>query len=185
MTDEKILDLFFDRSQQGIAEAREKYGGRLFRLADRILGNRLDAEECVNDALLAAWNAIPPLRPDPLLAWLYTTVRNIAMNRCRINLAKKRGGGSFLESLEELEEVADFHGAPENALDSQELARALGRFLRKLSSKDRALFLGRYYVGESYCSIAQRLNMTEENCQVRAFRLRRKLKNFLEKEGLY
>lgn len=185
MTDKKILDLLFDRSPQGISELRDKYGGRLFQLADNLLGNRLDAEECVNDALLAAWNAIPPQRPDPLLAWLYATVRNIAMNRCRVNYAKKRGGGSFLESLEELEEVADFRNAPESAMDSKELAQALERFLRRLPYKDRALFLGRYYAGESYCSIGQRLGMTEENCQVRAFRLRKKLKIFLEKEGLY
>ncbi len=185
MTDKKILDLFLNRSQQGIAEVREKYGGRLFRLAENLLGNRLDAEECVNDALLAAWNAIPPQRPDPLLPWLYATVRNIAMNRCRVNLAQKRGGGAFLDSLEELEEVADFHSAPETAMDSKELAQALDRFLQRLPPKDRALFLGRYYAGESYYAIAQRLHMTEANCQVRACRLRKKLKIFLEKEGVY
>ncbi len=185
MTDKKIIELLFNRSQQGIAAMRDKYGGSLLRLADNLLGNRLDAEECVDDALLAAWNAIPPQRPDPLGAWLYATARNLAMNRCRINYAKKRGGGAFLESLEELEEVADFNSAPENAVDAKELARALDRFLQRLSHKDRALFLGRYYVGESYRSIGQRLDMTEENCQVRAYRLRKKLKIFLEKEGLY
>lgn len=184
MTDEKILDLLFQRSQQGIAEAREKYGEKLFRLADNILENRLDAEECVNDALLAAWNAIPPQRPDPLLSWLYATVRNIAMNRCRINLAKKRGGGSFLESLEELKEVVDLQNAPENALDLQELSKALNRFLRRLPKRDRLLMMGRYYAGESYSSLARRLDMTEENCQVRVHRLRKKLKVKLKKEGL-
>lgn len=183
MTDEKILELFFDRSQQGISEVRDKYGGRLFRLANNILDDRLDAEECVNDALLTAWNSIPPQRPRPFLPWLYVTVRNIAMNRLRVNLAQKRGGGAFTESLEELEEVAGSHGAPESALDSRELARALERFLRRLSPTDRKLFIGRYYVGENYSTIAQRLDLTEKTCQVRAFRLRKKLKNYLEKEG--
>lgn len=184
MTDEKILDLFFSRSQQGIAETRDKYGDRLFRLADNLLGNRLDAEECVSDALLTAWNSIPPKRPDPFLPWLYTTVRNLAMNRCRAKSAQKRGGGEFEASLEELREIADPGDSPDQALDMAELAVVLNSFLKHLSKRDRLLMMGRYYAGESYYNLAQKLDMTEENCQVRIHRLRKKLKARLEKEGM-
>lgn len=184
MTDEKILDMLFQRSQQGLAEAREKYGENLFRLANNLLGNWLDAEECVNDALLAAWNAIPPQRPAPLLPWLYSTVRNIAMNRCRVNSALKRGGGQLTLAFDELQDVTGSEDTPEKAFDRRELVRALDSFLAQVSKKDRALFLGRYYAGESYAFMAQMLDMTEHSCQARVSRLRKKLKDHLTKEGL-
>lgn len=184
MTDEKILRLFFERSQQGIAEVRDKYGGRLFRLAHSILANSLDAEECVNDALLTAWNSIPPKRPSPLLPWLYVTTRNLAMNRLRVNSSVKRGGSAFLAAIDELDDVLPDPNSLEDAVDSRELARAINRFLGGLSRRDRALFLGRYYSGESYGTIAEKLGMTEHNCQVRTSRLRKKLKAILKKEGI-
>ncbi len=184
MTDEKILDLFFGRSQQAVEEVRDKYGGKLLRLAHNILENYFDAEECVNDALLAAWNAIPPNRPNPFLPWLYVTTRNIAMNRLRTSSAQKRGGSRFCLALDELDDVLPGPNSTEDSVDSRELARALNKFLESLSRRDRSLFLGRYYSGESYRTMAERLNMTEHNCQARMSRLRKKLKEALRKEGL-
>lgn len=183
MTDEKILRLLFERSQQGISEVRDKYGGRLLRLAQNILDNRLDAEECVNDALLTAWDSIPPKRPDPLLPWLFVTTRNIAMNRLRAKKAQKRGGSGFYEAIDELSDILpDLHSIDDD-VDGRELTRVINRFLSGLSQRDRSLFLGRYYSGESYSTMAQRLDMTEHNCQVRVSRLRKKLENHLKKEG--
>ncbi len=184
MTDEKILDLFFSRSQQALEEVRDKYGGKLLRLAHNILGNCLDAEECVNDALLAAWSSIPPKRPMPLLPWLYSTTRNISMNRLRINSAQKRGSSRFCAALDELDDIFPDPNAMEDAVDGWELARVLNKFLGGLSKRDRSLFLGRYYSGETYRAMAERLDMTEHNCQVRASRLRKKLETILKKEGL-
>ncbi len=184
MTDEKILCLFFERSQQAIAEVRDKYGCKLLRLARNILENGLDAEECVNDALLTAWNSIPPKRPSPLLPWLYITTRNIAMNRLRVNSTQKRGGSSFLAVIDELDDILPDPNSIEDTVDSRELARIINRFLGGLSRRDRSLFLGRYYSGESYCTIAEKLDMTEHNCQVRTSRLRKKLKAILKKEGI-
>lgn len=163
---------------------RDKYGKMLLHLAGNILGNRLDAEECVNDALLTAWDSALPQRPELLLPWLCSTVRNIAMNRYRSNSALKRGGGGFDLPLDELGDVADFQSAPEGLLDLSELTRALNCFLRRLSPRDRALLMGRYYAGEPYSHMARRLGMTEESCQVRVSHLRKKLKSYLKKEGL-
>lgn len=184
MTDEKILDLFFSRSQQALEEVRDKYGGKLLRLARNILENYLDAEECVNDALLAAWRSIPPKRPSPLLPWLYSTTRNISMNRLRINSAQKRGNSHFCSALDELDDIFPDPNAIEDAVDGRELARVLNKFLGGLSKRDRSLFLGRYYSGETYRTMAERLDMTEHNCQVRTSRLRKKLETILRKEGL-
>lgn len=182
MNDQRILALFRDRSQDAVAQARQKYGGKMFRLAWNILGSDRDAEECVNDALLAAWNAIPPQEPDPLLPWLYATTRNIAMNRARANAAQKRGA-RLLEQVEELDQVAADPETTESAVDQRELTRALERFLGRLSRRDQAIFMGRYYYGESYAQIASRLDMTEDNCKTRAYRLRERLKKTLKKEG--
>lgn len=184
MTDEKIVELIYERSQEGLAEARDKYGERLLRLANNILGDLLDADECVNDTYLAAWNSIPPQRPLPLLPWLYAAVRNIAMNRSRTNSALKRGGGWMQVAFDELRDVTEAPDTPERAVDRRELTRALDKFLSHVSTKDKALFLGRYFAGESYSVMAQRLDMTEHSCQMRVSRLRQKLKDQLRKEGL-
>lgn len=184
MTDKRILELLTKRSQQGISELRDKYGRALLHLAENILGNRLDAEECVDDALLAAWDSALPQRPESLLPWLFSTVRNIAMNRYRRNSAWKRGGGEAAASLDELGDVADSQGDPDSALDAAELTQALNRFLSRLSPRDRALLMGRYYAKEPYSHMARRLGMTEESCQVRVSKLRKRLKDHLKREGL-
>ena len=184
MTDEKIVGLFFRRSQQAVAEVRSKYGKRLEHLAQNLLGNTLDAEECVNDTLLTAWNSIPPQRPEPLSAWLTATLRNHCMNRLRSNLALKRGGGAVQVQLEELREMLASPDTTESMVDRRELTRLLNRFLGRLSSRDRSLFMGRYFAGESYSHMAERLDMTDHNCEVRLSRIRAKLREFLRKEGV-
>lgn len=184
MTDKRILDLFFSRSQQAVEEVRTKYGEELLRLAARVSGNRLDAEECVNDALLTAWNKIPPARPEPLLPWLYTVTRNLSLNRYRVNTAQKRGDGLFTETLEELSDVLADPDTPEAAVDRRELTQYLNRFFAHLTPRDRSLFLGRYFSGKTYPEMANALNITENTCQVRVSRLRKKLKNYLKKEGV-
>lgn len=184
MEDRRIVELLFARSEEAVGALREAYGPKLERLAENILGDRRDAEECVSDTLLAAWNAIPPLRPEPLLPWLYTTLRNRAINRYRQERRQKRGGGAFAAALEELGEVAAPGGGPEGEVDARELTRALDRFVGGLSKRDRRIFLGRYWYGETYQVIARRLGMTENNCMVRAARLRARLRRELEREGV-
>lgn len=183
MEDREILDLLFDRSQQGIDELQKKYGEKLRRLAENLLQNSWDAEECVNDACLAAWNSIPPARPEPLLPWLYKTVRNLAINRFHRSTAQKRGGFTFDAAFDELENMLVSDRRPEDALEAKELAKLLERFLGKLSPRDRALFLGRYWFGEACDTLAMRLNITENNCAVRLSRIRKKLRAYLIKKG--
>lgn len=88
--DEKIIEMFFERSEQGIQELDRKYGKICCRLSRNIVNDRQDAEECVNDAYLGAWNSIPPVRPDPLLAYILKIVRNISLNRYYRKGAAKR-----------------------------------------------------------------------------------------------
>lgn len=181
--DKEILALFWARSEQALEAVREQYGEKLSRLAENLLADPRDAEECVSDALMTAWKAIPPEKPEPLLPWLYVTVRRACMNRLRSNRAKKRAG-NFGAALEELEEMASSGAGPAEQAELGELTAALERFLRRLPRRDQVLFLGRYWYGEDYPAIALRLGMTQENCRVRMSLIRKKLRKALEKEGV-
>ena len=184
MKDEEILALFLERSQEAVDAVRQEYGPRLVRLAENITGSWQDAEECVNDGLLAAWNKIPPAKPEPLLPWLYATVRKIALRRAKSNHALKRGGGAFTQAVEELGEVASPGDGPAQLAEHRELAELLSKFIRGLSKRDRLLFMGRYWYGEAYDTIALRLGTTPNYCAVRMNELRKKLRRLLEKEGV-
>lgn len=183
MRDEEILKLYFDRSQQAVTVTQAQYGARLSHLAERLLRDLWAAEECVNDTYLAAWNAIPPQKPLPLLPWLYKALRNLAISRIRRETAQKRGGGGFSLCFEELDEMLASTESPQQELEARELARLLEAFLRRLSAKDRALFLGRYWFSEDYQALAPRIGLSEGNCAVRLNRIRKKLRSYLLEKG--
>ena len=183
LDDNQILDLYWARSEQAIEETARKYGGPVRRVARNILGNEEESEECVNDTWLAAWNSIPPRRPDPLLTWLCKITRNGALSRRRQSLAQKRNS-SFDVALDELEAVLAAPGSPERDYEARELAAAVNGFLEGLSREDRMAFLRRYWYGDPVKDIAARLGSGEHRISVRLFRIRKKLKDYLEKEGL-
>lgn len=182
--DKKIVELYWARAPQAIEETEKLYGGKLRRLAENYLGNYQDAEECVNDAYLGVWNSIPPNRPNPLLPYLYKITRNQAIKRYHRETAQKRGGYGFDAPFDELEEILISSDSVETQIEQQELTEIVNGFLRRLSPRDRTLFLGRYWYGEAYDSIALRLNMTENNCVVRMSRLRKKLRETLRRKGV-
>lgn len=184
MTDQKIVELFWARSQDAVAAAEDKYWAQLYRIARNILRDSFEAEECANDALLTAWNSIPPEKPEPLSSWLFAVARNIAMNRYRVNSAAKRGAGVHDHPFDELDEILSDPQSVEDAVEGRELTRLIERFLEKLSREDRFLFLGRYYFGESYAALAEKAHLSGDVCRMRMVRIRKKLKNFLGKEGV-
>ena len=182
MDDKEILALFFARSEQAIDALRQVYGTAAARLARNILKNEQDAEECVADACFAAWNAIPPARPDRLDAWFFRVVRNQALRRYRGNTALKRN--SFYDAaLDELADTLSDPGTPEQALDARELAALLDRFLDTLDRTSRIIFLRRYWYADPVEDIAAALGMTRNAVSVRLHRTRKKLKDTLIQEG--
>ncbi len=183
LEDREILDLYWARSEQAILETGRKYGAPVGRVAWNILADHQAAEECVDDTWLAAWNSIPPRRPDPLLTYLCKIARNLALSRRRSGLAQKRNS-SFDLALEELEDVLSAPGGPERDYEAKELAEAVNTFLRTLSREDRFAFLRRYWYGDPVKRIAARLGCGEHRVSVRLSRIRKNLKNHLEKEGL-
>ncbi|MGM9662693.1 MAG: RNA polymerase sigma factor [Oscillospiraceae bacterium] len=184
MHDEEILRLFFERSEQAIAELEAKYGALCRRVAFNILNSDRDTEECVSDAYLAVWNAIPPQRPETLPAYVCRIVRNLAVKRYHANTARKRS--SFYDvALEELEECLSAPETAETALSARELTRLLDAFLDTLEERDRYLFVRRYWYADSVAAIAAELGISENNASVRLSRLREKLKRYLRKEGFF
>lgn len=177
--DEAILELFFARSEQGIRELDERYGRVLRGLSRHILNDPQDAEECVNDAYLGAWNAIPPARPDPLLAYLCRVVRNISLRAYYKKKAAKRDS-AYTVAMEELEPCLAGPDRVEEEPEARELARTIEGFLETLDPENRVLFMRRYWFADSYREIAERMGLTEKTVSVRLTRIRGSLRKYLE-----
>ena len=181
MEDGQIISLYWNRDQRAIQETAGKYGKLLHSIAWNLLQSREDAEECVNDTYLRAWEAIPPTRPTAFRTWLGHITRNLSLDRWKSRRAEKRGGGLLLG---ELEECLPAPAGPEGVLEEQELAEALNVFLRGLSREGRAIFLRRYWYGQSVAEVAEALGCGEGKVKSSHFRSRKALRAFLEKEGI-
>ncbi len=184
MTDERIIELFFERSEQAIEELDGKYGKVFHSLSFKILNNRFDAEECVNDSYLGTWDAIPPAKPDPLLAFVCKIVRNISLKRYEQNTAAKRNS-LYDVAMEELEDCLSSSTTVEEEISERELTGIIESFLDSLPKENRVIFLRRYWFFDSYADIAKQVGLTEKNVSVRLTRIRKKLREYLlEREVL-
>ncbi len=183
LEDERIIGLFFERSQDAVAQLSKKYGRLLLKVAVGILNNVSDSEECVNDAYLAAWDSIPPNRPKPLSSYLCRIVRNLCVKRYHFNTAAKRNS-VYDAALDELEGCFPAGGTAEDDFDAAEAARALNRFLGTLERENRVIFVRRYWLCESLDDIAALFGTTAHNISARLYRTRERLKKYLKKEGV-
>ena len=188
MEDSFIIDLYWRRDEQAIAETERKYGGACEGIARRFLPAAEDAEEIVQDAYLSLWNTIPPQRPEHLGAYLFRTVRNAAFSRFRADRAQKRGGGQGAEldpaALDELAECVAGRDNVEQIVEARELSHAVNAFLHTLSRNDRIIFTARYYLALPAPAIAERLGCREGRVHTSLCRIRKKLRNYLIKEEL-
>ena len=184
MNDERIIEMFFERSERAIKELDGKYGKVFHALSFKILNNRLDAEECVNEAYLGAWNAIPPANPKPLLAFVCKIVRNVSIKRYEKNTAAKRN--SYYDvAMEELQDCLASTTSIEEEIAGRELTEIIESFLDSLSKENRVIFLRRYWFSDTYAEIAKQVGLTEKNVSVRLTRIRRELREYLlEREVL-
>ena len=182
MEDSKIIALFFSRSELAITELSAKYGKLCLNIANNILGNNQDSEECVNDAYLGAWNTIPPQKPNPLQAYICKIVRNIAITRYHANTAQKRNSHYDI-ALEELENCLSAPDTAETKLYAKELSHLLDRFLAGLDTRSRVMFVRRYWYSDSVADIASAFRMRPNSVSVQLSRIRSKLRKFLIQEG--
>jgi len=183
MNDERIIELFFERSEQAVRELDRKYGKVFHSLSFRILNNRQDAEECVNDAYLGAWNAIPPVRPNPLLAFVCKIVRNVSLKRYDQNTAVKRNS-RYDVAIEELQDCLASDNTIEDEIEERELTKLLEAFLDSLSKENRVIFLRRYWFSDTYADIAKQVGLSEKNVSVRLTRIRKELREYLIERGI-
>ena len=183
MDDSRIIELFFERSEQAITELSNKYGSLCGGIAAHILGDPLDAEECVSDAYLAVWNTVPPRKPDPLASYVCRIVRNLAIKKYHANTAKKRN--SFYDvALSEIEDCFPSTLSAEGEFDAREATRAIDRFLETLDKQSRVLFVRRYFYSDSIEDLAKLFHVSRHTVSVRLSRIRRNLSRYLTEEGV-
>ena len=185
MEDREIVALYWDRSEAAVAETQARYGPYCLAIARRILGSGEDAEECVNDVWLAAWNSIPPHRPACLSAYLGKLARRTAVSRLERSGAAKRGGGEAALSIEELSECVPGRWSVEGALEGQRLSEAISDYLRGLPDVKRRVFLHRYWYARPVREIAARFGFSETKVANMLSRTRKGLRRYLEHEDLY
>ena len=185
MEDHRIIELYWQKNEDAIKETDCKYGAYCFAIANNILHNTEDSEECVNDTWLSAWNAIPPQKPRILQMFLAKITRNLSFNRFIARSAKKRGGGEIILVLDELAECIAGEADVEREYDAKELGQCIRLFVRTLPKRDGNIFVRRYFFTEPIWEIAKRYDLTENNVMVILSRTRKKLKTQLIKEGFF
>ena len=183
MDDAGIIQLYWDRNEQAIKATSDQYGRYCRAIAKNILSSVEDAEECVNDTYLSAWNAIPPHRPEQLSTFLGRITRNLSFNRYRHDRAEKRGGGEMALILDELTDCVSDTDTVEQAIDRQELGRAVNAFVRGLPTAKRSIFVRRYWYADAVSTIAEDCGMRPGAVSKALERTRTQLKAYLTERG--
>ena len=183
MKDSEIVSLYWDRNEDAIHQTQQKYGMYLSKVAFNILADYEDSRECVNDTYLAAWNSIPPHRPNQLSAYLSKITRQISIDAFRRKNAAKRCASEYTVSLEELGDTFSGSITPEQNLDGKLLDEAINRFVRALPDDVQRAFVGRYYFFDSLKDISAYCGMKESKLKSLLYRTRQQLKSYLAKEG--
>jgi RNA polymerase sigma-70 factor (ECF subfamily) len=184
MDDSRIIELYWNRDESAISETETKYGAYCRSIALRMLEIMEDAEECVSDTWLSAWNSMPPQVPSRLELFLGRITRNSALDRLRSRSRQKRGGGAAVLALDELGESVPSGDSPQKALEDSEIAAVISRWLRTLSPEKRGVFVRRYWYFDTVEEIARRYGISTSKATSLLYRLRRQLKLLLESEGI-
>lgn len=184
MEDSMIVDLYWQRSDTAISETARKYGSYCHTIAYNICANNEDAEECVNDTWLRAWNLMPDKRPSALSAFLGRITRNFALDLFKAKNRKKRGGGETILALDELSECIPAHADLERSYEIAEFERAIGDFAAGLPETDQKIFAARYWYLIPVSEISRQLGFTQSKTKSILFRIRKKLRVYLREEGL-
>lgn len=183
MQDEKIVELYWNRDENAIRETQEKYENYLYKIAYNILSDKEDSSESVNDTYLAAWNSMPPHKPNVLSTYLGKLTRRISIDIFRKRNRIKRQGSEYALSLTELQDCISDDNSPEKDYEAQILGEAINAFLRTLSVDARNVFIGRYYFLDSVKDVANYCGISESKAKTLLHRTRNSLREYLEKEG--
>ncbi len=182
MDDVKIIELYNARNEFAISETERKFGRMLFSIAQNILSDKEDSEETVNDTYKKAWDSIPPEKPQFLGAWLGRITKNLAISLWRKNKAQKRNGIDTI--LSELDECIPSAVNVETESENHEITKVINRWLDGLNKEDRTIFVRRYWYGDTVSELSQKFCVSPKRLSSKMFRLRKNLKDYLEKEGI-
>ncbi len=182
MDDKQIIELYFERNEAAIRETDSKYGKLCYRIANNILNDARDSQECTNDTYLGLWNTIPPQRPNNFMAYVCKIARNVSLKKYEYNSAKKRSSNHEV-SIHELEEVLP-DGEIRDDVSEETLGQMINGFLKKQKKDARNVFVRRYYFYEGIAEIAKKYRFSEAKVKSMLFHTRNKLKKFLEGKGV-
>lgn len=185
MEDSQIVDLYWHRDESAITATQNKYGHYCYTVAYNILHDKQDCEEVLNDTWFGAWNAMPPHRPEILSAFLGKITRRISLKKWREKTAKKRGGGEFHLTLDELGECVPAADCIDETQDIKELTGIIDKFLGTLSDDERRVFVCRYWYFDSIRDISLRFSFSQSKVKMMLKRTREKLLVNLRKEGIW
>ncbi len=183
MSDEKIIDLYWQRNEQAIKETDNKYRKFLLAVAMNIVHDMCDSEECLNDTYIGAWNSIPPTRPLLLQSFLATIMRRTAINRFNANNRQKRIASEFTVSLSELEDFIADDDDMNVEIETRELAKSISNFVRSLPDRQMYIFVSRYYISDSIATISNELGCSTSTVKREITSIKNKFKKHLESEG--
>ncbi len=182
-TDNAIVELFWERDENGLNLLKKKYGKALTDISYRIVNNKSDAEECVNDAYLRTWNSIPPTRPNSLLAYTGKIIRNLSIDYLKKKTSKKRESDNFSMLLSELEDCINSNDNVETEVEYKELSHNISIFLKKQTREYRYYFIERYWYAKTIKEIAEKYSATEKRVESVLYRCRKKMRSFLVERG--
>jgi RNA polymerase sigma-70 factor (ECF subfamily) len=180
MDDTEIIDLYLNRSERAIEASADKYGRYLHRTIFSILKDNEDSEEILNDTYMGAWNAIPPTIPKSLKYFLSRIARNLSLDRLDYRMAGKRN--AVFAELDE--SVPDTRNSTEKIWETEEVARILNEFLGTLDRRICAIFVARYYYAATFRELSERYDFSERQIKYMLEKTRKKLRKYLEKEGV-
>ena len=183
LSDEKIIDLYWERNERAISETDKKYGHYLFTIAYNIVHDELDCEECLNDTYLGTWNRIPPTKPTAFQIFISKIMRNTAVDRYRKNRSAKNVPSELTVSLHELDECLSASPSAEEEYSLHRLSQIISSFIREQSERNEFAFVCRYYYADYIADIAQMLGISEKTVSRALASMRGELKALLEKEG--
>lgn len=183
MEDLKIVELYWNRIEAAISETAKKYGNYLYIISYNILRSEEDSEECLNDTYMKAWNTIPPQRPTKLKAFLSKITRNLSLDTYRHSRRVKRGGGEVELVIDELSNIISTDNV-EEYMDEQHVLSCINIFLESQSREKRNLFLMRYFYFYSISEIAKHSGRSEKNISSDLYRIKKDLKEMLQREGV-
>ena len=183
LNDDEIVQLYFERSEDGIAQSQQQYGKLCRSVIRRILPDERDAEECLSDLWVRVWNSIPPERPRALGAFLARIARNLALDRLSYNAAEKRDS-ALTEAFEELAPCIVGADDTQRGAEAAEFRAWINAFLRAQTKENRVFFVRRYWYGESVSEIARACDCSEEKVKSSLFRTRNRLREAMRKEDI-